>query len=112
MSICILDEGETPFKQASQQVRDIAKHKISQPEAIILCLEDNSDWVNATTRSLVLEVCPYIMSVSYTIDDMMLYSCQRTYVPFPSVSRCSFSRCSTIYHAPSCSQQRHIRTVQ
>eukprot|EP00892_Ulva_mutabilis_P007346 jgi/Ulvmu1/4984/UM021_0001.1 len=38
---------------AAKQVEQIAEEKISQPEAIILCLEDNSDWVNASTRRLV-----------------------------------------------------------
>lgn len=46
------------LKQASRQVEEIVREKISQPESINLCLEDNSDWVNATTRLIVLDVCP------------------------------------------------------
>jgi hypothetical protein len=41
---------------ASQQVETMVKAKMSKPEYTILCLEDNSDWTNATTRRLVMAV--------------------------------------------------------
>lgn len=44
--------------QASQQVETMVKAKMARPEYIILCLEDSSDWTNATTRRLVMSVCP------------------------------------------------------
>jgi hypothetical protein len=39
---------------ASQQVEQMVKTKMQTPEYIILCLEDSSDWSNATTRRLVM----------------------------------------------------------
>jgi hypothetical protein len=42
---------------ASQQVEQMVKAKMQMPEYIILCLEDSSDWSNATTRRLVMAVC-------------------------------------------------------
>lgn len=44
--------------QASQQVEAMVKAKMARPEYIILCLEDSSDWTNATTRRLVMAVRP------------------------------------------------------
>eukprot|EP00892_Ulva_mutabilis_P001680 jgi/Ulvmu1/11512/UM078_0001.1 len=44
--------------QASQQVEAMVKAKMALPEYIILCLEDSSDWTNATTRRLVMSVDP------------------------------------------------------
>lgn len=44
--------------QASQQVEAMVKAKMARPEYIILCLEDSSDWTNATTRRLVMSVRP------------------------------------------------------
>lgn len=41
---------------ASRQVETMVQQKMMQPEYIILCLEDNSDWSNATTRRLVMSV--------------------------------------------------------
>jgi hypothetical protein len=42
---------------ASQQVEHMVLQKMQTPEYIILCLEDSSDWSNATTRRLVMAVC-------------------------------------------------------
>lgn len=36
----------------------MVKSKMAKPEYTILCLEDNSDWTNATTRRLVMSVRP------------------------------------------------------
>jgi len=55
MSIPDSDDNHA-LRQASEQVEEIVRQKISQPESINLCLEDNSDWVNATTRRVVLDV--------------------------------------------------------
>lgn len=41
---------------AAQQVEAIVRQKMRTPEYIILCLEDASDWSNATTRRIVMSV--------------------------------------------------------
>lgn len=45
---------------AAQQVEAMVKAKMGKPEYTILCLEDNSDWTNATTRRLVMAVRPLL----------------------------------------------------
>ena len=45
---------------ASQQVERMVQQKMQTPEYIILCLEDSSDWSNATTRRLVMSVRPQL----------------------------------------------------
>lgn len=57
MSIPDTEDGDHRIKEASEQVKQIVRQKIQVPESINLCLEDNSDWVNATTRKIILEVC-------------------------------------------------------
>jgi len=34
----------------------MVRQKMAQPEYIIMCLEDGSDWSNASTRKLVMQV--------------------------------------------------------
>lgn len=34
----------------------MVRAKMQTPEYIILCLEDSSDWTNATTRRIVMSV--------------------------------------------------------
>ena len=46
------------LQQASRLVEDLVRNKMQQRDYIILCLEDCSDWSNATTRRLVLEADP------------------------------------------------------
>lgn len=46
------------LQQSSRLVEDLVRSKMSQRDYIILCLEDNSDWSNTTTRRLVLEADP------------------------------------------------------
>ena len=46
------------LQQASRLVEDLVRSKMQQRDYIILCLEDNSDWSNSTTRRLVLEADP------------------------------------------------------
>lgn len=41
---------------AARQVEAMVVEKMSQLEYIILCLEDSSDWNNATTRRTVMQV--------------------------------------------------------
>lgn len=41
---------------AARQVEQMVTQKMSQQEYIILCLEDSSDWLNATTRRTVMQV--------------------------------------------------------
>ena len=38
------------IQQAAREVEGIVRAKMEQKDYIILCLEDNSDWNNATTR--------------------------------------------------------------
>jgi len=45
---------------AQRRVERLVKAKMMQPEFIILCLEDNADWDNATTRSFVMQVDPLL----------------------------------------------------
>lgn len=45
-----------PLMQLSEQALAIVRQKISRESSINLCLEDASDWVNAKTRHVVLEV--------------------------------------------------------
>lgn len=56
MSVPDSDENHD-LKRAADQVEDIVRQKISQPESINLCLESTSDWMNATTRHVVLKAC-------------------------------------------------------
>jgi len=46
------------LSHAAKQVESMVRAKMEQPEYIILCLEDASDWTNATTRKLVMQVDP------------------------------------------------------
>eukprot|EP00877_Chromochloris_zofingiensis_P009448 jgi/Chrzof1/4757/Cz14g25040.t1 len=46
------------LQTAAQQVEAMVKHKMQQREYIIMCLEDTSDWNNATTRKIVMQVDP------------------------------------------------------
>lgn len=51
-------EKHSAMQHAARQVERIVLDKMTRPEYIILCLEDNSDWNNATTRRLVMKVDP------------------------------------------------------
>lgn len=42
----------------SRMVEDLVRAKMLNEDYIILCLEDNSDWSNATTRKIVMECDP------------------------------------------------------
>jgi hypothetical protein len=44
-------------------VEAMVTQKMAQQEYIILCLEDSSDWNNATTRRTVMQVCASIVLV-------------------------------------------------
>lgn len=44
------------LQEAARQVEAMVIQKMSQPEYIIMCLEDSSDWNNATTRRIVMQV--------------------------------------------------------
>lgn len=59
MSVPDSDENHD-LRRAAEQVEDIVRQKISQPESINLCLESTSDWMNATTRHVVLKVCLHV----------------------------------------------------
>jgi hypothetical protein len=45
-------------QQAARSVETLVRAKMAQRDYIILCLEDNSDWNNATTRRVVLDADP------------------------------------------------------
>ena len=45
-------------QHASRQVETLVRNKMANKDYIILCLEDNSDWNNATTRRVVLDCDP------------------------------------------------------
>ncbi|GLC37302.1 hypothetical protein PLESTF_000486000 [Pleodorina starrii] len=46
------------LQACAAQVEEIVRSKAQVPEYVILCLEDCSDWSNATTRRLVMQVDP------------------------------------------------------
>ncbi|GIL71330.1 hypothetical protein Vretimale_2679 [Volvox reticuliferus] len=46
------------LQACAAQVEEIVRNKAQVPEYVILCLEDCSDWSNATTRRLVMQVDP------------------------------------------------------
>jgi hypothetical protein len=48
----------TATQQAARSVETLVRAKMQQRDYIILCLEDNSDWNNATTRRVVLDCDP------------------------------------------------------
>uniref|UniRef100_A0A383VV88 Dynamin-type G domain-containing protein n=1 Tax=Tetradesmus obliquus TaxID=3088 RepID=A0A383VV88_TETOB len=48
----------TALQQAANAVETMVTQKMMQQEYIILCLEDSSDWNNATTRRTVMQVDP------------------------------------------------------
>jgi len=48
----------TGLQSAARQVEAMVRQKMAQREYIILCLEDTSDWNNATTRRVVMSVDP------------------------------------------------------
>ena len=45
-------------QHSSRQVETLVRNKMANKDYIILCLEDNSDWSNATTRRVVLDCDP------------------------------------------------------
>lgn len=48
------------FKQSqARAVESIVRKKLQHKEFIILCLEDCSDWSNAMTRRVVMQVCNF-----------------------------------------------------
>ena len=46
------------MQQQSRMVENLVQAKMQSNDYIILCLEDNSDWSNATTRKAVMECDP------------------------------------------------------
>jgi GTPase SAR1 family protein len=46
------------MQQQARMVENLVQAKMQNPDYIILCLEDNSDWSNATTRKAVMECDP------------------------------------------------------
>lgn len=44
------------FKAQARAVESLVRAKMQHKEFIILCLEDCSDWSNATTRRVVMQV--------------------------------------------------------
>ena len=48
------------LQESSRQVEAMVRAKAEQKEYIILCLEDSSDWSNATTRRFVMGIDPHL----------------------------------------------------
>ncbi|KAJ4819052.1 hypothetical protein LUZ62_031618 [Rhynchospora pubera] len=46
------------LQSQARAVENLVRTKIQHREFIILCLEDSSDWVNATTRRVVMQIDP------------------------------------------------------
>ena len=46
------------LQNSAKQVEAMVMAKMACQEYIILCLEDTSDWSNATTRRMVMQVLP------------------------------------------------------
>jgi hypothetical protein len=45
------------WQSQGRAVESLVRAKMQHKELIILCLEDCSDWSNATTRRVVMQVC-------------------------------------------------------
>lgn len=45
------------WQTQARAVESLVRAKMQHKEFIILCLEDCSDWSNATTRRVVMQVC-------------------------------------------------------
>lgn len=52
------------IKGQARAVESLVRAKMQHREFIILCLEDCSDWSNATTRRVVMQVCVIISFLS------------------------------------------------
>ena len=51
------------FKQSqARAVESLVRTKMQHKEFIILCLEDCSDWSNAMTRRVVMQVCIFLVA--------------------------------------------------
>lgn len=50
-------DGYWMEQSQARAVEALVRTKMHHKEFIILCLEDSSDWSNATTRSIVMQVC-------------------------------------------------------
>lgn len=50
------------LQNQARAVELLVRAKMQHREFIILCLEDCSDWSNATTRRIVMQVCSYFLS--------------------------------------------------
>ncbi|KAF3954951.1 hypothetical protein CMV_019773 [Castanea mollissima] len=49
------------LQSQARAVESLVRAKMQHKEFIILCLEDCSDWSNATTRRVVMQVCPFLI---------------------------------------------------
>lgn len=50
------------MQSQARAVESLVRAKMQHKEFIILCLEDCSDWSNATTRRVVMQVCVFFIS--------------------------------------------------
>lgn len=72
-------------QSSARAVEQLVRSKMEQKEFIILCLEDNSDWGNTTTRRLVMSVDPELrrsVIVSTKLDTRVPQFSQREDVEF------------------------------
>lgn len=56
-----------------EAVEALVQLKMQQKEFIILCLEDSSDWSNATTRRVVMQVHNISLSMSNRYETNLLH---------------------------------------
>lgn len=60
------------FQSQARAVESLVRAKMQHKEFIILCLEDCSDWSNATTRRIVMQVCLSFVYVYCTVETSKL----------------------------------------
>jgi len=51
----------------ARAVEALVRSKMQHKEFIILCLEDCSDWSNATTRRIVMQVCMFSVDLCFAM---------------------------------------------
>lgn len=64
MDIVFVGDGELcsliDWQAQARAVESLVRAKMQHKEFIILCLEDCSDWSNATTRRIVMQVSAFL----------------------------------------------------
>ena len=89
-------------QQAARSVETLVRAKMAQRDYIILCLEDNSDWNNATTRRVVLDCDPelrrtVVVSTKFDTRIPQFSRASGTFLFYPLKS-CSPCTACVVYH--------------